>query len=62
MVAGSGVKAISQEEYYFASGGFCGKAGQDDIFMLFEGDSSGIENVYNFSVPGCNYPEDADHK
>ena len=42
VVAGSGVRTISRDEYYFASGGFCGVPAQSDIFMLYEGDSTGI--------------------
>ena len=62
VIAGSGVQSISEEEYYFASGGMCNKEQEDDIFLLYEGDSTGIQNVYNFSVAGCNYPVEEGHK
>ena len=62
VVAGSGVQAISPQEYYFVSGGLCGVEGEDDVFMMYEGTSDGIENVFNFSVSGCNYPLEEGHK
>lgn len=53
VVAGSGVEALSSEEYYFASGGICYNEEDQAVFFLFKGDSKGIHNVYNLTVPGC---------
>jgi hypothetical protein len=62
VVAGSNVEALSPAEYYFVSGGICDNEADLAAFYLYEGDSYGVDNVFNLSVPGCNIPNDPSHK
>lgn len=50
---GSGVSVVNANAFYFAAGGTCvdGKG----VIYLQGGNSTGIENKFNFTVSGCNF-------
>lgn len=62
VVAGSRVIALSPEEYYFVSGGICYNEKDEAAYYFYKGDSKGINNFVNLSVPNCIYNFLPDHK